>query len=70
MIVAMLLGGMLTYTSPAMAQTRISAGSGPERMSGHRGAGVDAATNQQPRRSQEQTSASRQKMRSARPQPP
>ena len=70
MIVAMLLGGMLTYTSPAMAQTRISAGSGPERMSGHRGAGVAAATSQQPRSSQAQPSAGRQQMQSARPQQP
>lgn len=68
MIMTMLLGGMLSYTSPAMAQARISAGSGPERMSGHRGAGSAATMSQQPSSSRMQPSASRQQAQSVRPQ--
>lgn len=70
MIMAVLLSGMMpfTYTSPAMAQARISAGSGPERMSGHRGAGSAATMSQQPRSSQMQPSAGRQQAQSVRPQ--
>lgn len=68
MIMAMLLGGMLTYTSPAVAQARISASGGPERMSGHRGAGSAATMSQQSSSSRMQPSASRQQMQSARPQ--